>query len=97
MAIAAGKVIVVDDDDSVRRSLRRLLTGAGYEVEEFASAEEFLDHAIGNTVNNSLGFALKQCFLTTNLSLLGNDIFRHIMASLGYPEFYPFYSQLFSR
>ena len=45
MAIAAGKVIVVDDDDSVRRSLRRLLTGAGYEVEEFASAEEFLDHA----------------------------------------------------
>jgi FixJ family two-component response regulator len=44
---AAGKVIVVDDDASVRRSLRRLLTGAGYEVEVFASAEEFLDRANG--------------------------------------------------
>ncbi len=41
MTTAAGKVIVVDDDESVRRSLRRLLTNAGYEVEEFASAEEF--------------------------------------------------------
>jgi len=47
MTTAAGKVIVVDDDASVRRSLRRLLTGAGYEVEEFASAEEFLDRANG--------------------------------------------------
>ena len=47
MTVAAGKVIVVDDDDSVRRSLRRLLTGVGYEVEEFASAEEFLDRASG--------------------------------------------------
>lgn len=47
MTRAAAKVIVVDDDASVRRSLRRLLTHAGYEVEEFASAEEFLDRAYG--------------------------------------------------
>ena len=45
MTTTSGKVIVVDDDASVRRSLRRLLTAAGYEVEEFASAEEFLDCA----------------------------------------------------
>lgn len=47
MTGAAGKVIVVDDDESVRRSLRRLLTNAGYDVEEFASAEDFLDRAYG--------------------------------------------------
>ena len=45
MTTIPGKVIVVDDDESVRRSLRRLLTNAGYEVEEFSSAEEFLDRA----------------------------------------------------
>lgn len=47
MTTAAGKVIVVDDDESVRRSLRRLLTGAGYEVEDFSSAEDFLNRAYG--------------------------------------------------
>lgn len=36
-------VFVVDDDLSVRRSLTRLLTAAGYEVETCASAREFLE------------------------------------------------------
>jgi len=35
-------VFVVDDDASVRRALIRLLTAAGYQTEDFASAEEFL-------------------------------------------------------
>lgn len=35
-------VFVVDDDPSVRKSLSRLLRSAGYEVEAFASGEEFL-------------------------------------------------------
>ncbi|MFW2404852.1 MAG: response regulator transcription factor [Gammaproteobacteria bacterium] len=35
-------VYVVDDDASVRKSLQRLLNGAGYTVEAFASAAEFL-------------------------------------------------------
>ena len=35
-------VSVVDDDPSVRRSLARLVKGAGYRVEAFASANEFL-------------------------------------------------------
>jgi len=38
----APLVFVVDDDPSVRKSLARLITTAGYEVEAFASAREFL-------------------------------------------------------
>ncbi len=39
---ADAVVFVVDDDASVRRSLARLLHSAGFEVEAFASAEDFL-------------------------------------------------------
>ncbi|MFL9869710.1 response regulator [Paraburkholderia fungorum] len=35
-------VFVVDDDDSVRRALARLIRSAGHSVEVFASAREFL-------------------------------------------------------
>ena len=35
-------VFIVDDDPSVRKGLRRLLNSAGYEVELFGSANEFL-------------------------------------------------------
>lgn len=35
-------VSIVDDDPSVRRALERLVEAAGYTVETFASAEEFL-------------------------------------------------------
>ena len=38
-------VFVVDDDASVRRSLTRLLRSAGFEVETFVSAEDFLSAA----------------------------------------------------
>ena len=36
-------ICVVDDDDSVRESLRRLMRSVGFAVNVFASAEEFLD------------------------------------------------------
>jgi len=39
---AERTVCVVDDDDSVRRALRRLLTAEGYSVDTFESAEAFL-------------------------------------------------------
>ena len=39
---ADATVYVVDDDVSVRKALRRLLISAGYAVEVFASAQEFL-------------------------------------------------------
>ena len=35
-------VYVVDDDESVRQSLARLLRAAGYQAESFASAAEFM-------------------------------------------------------
>jgi len=38
-------VFVVDDDASVRRGLARLLVSAGYAVETFSSAGDFLAHA----------------------------------------------------
>ena len=36
-------IAIVDDDDSVRRSLLRVVQSAGYAAESFASAREFLD------------------------------------------------------
>jgi len=38
-------ISIVDDDLSVRRALRRLVSSAGYLVETFASAPEFLRSA----------------------------------------------------
>ena len=40
---AAVMVCIVDDDLSVRRAVRRLLRSAGYTVETYGSAREFLD------------------------------------------------------
>jgi len=45
LSIAKALVFVVDDNAPVRKSLSRLLTLAGYKVEEFASAHEFLARA----------------------------------------------------
>ncbi len=39
---ATGIVFLVDDDPSVRKALARLLRADGFQVETFASAEEFL-------------------------------------------------------
>jgi FixJ family two-component response regulator len=38
-------IFIVDDDASVRKSLARVMTSAGYAVEAFASAREFLERA----------------------------------------------------
>lgn len=41
--LVAGTLVgIVDDDPSVRKGLARLVAGAGYRVEVFASAREFL-------------------------------------------------------
>ena len=40
-----GKVLVVDDDASVRKSLRRLIRTAGYDVETLEGAAAYLERA----------------------------------------------------
>jgi len=40
-------VYVVDDDESIRRALKRLLRSFGYHALTFESAEDFLDSASG--------------------------------------------------
>jgi FixJ family two-component response regulator len=43
MSAPSGTLVgIVDDDPSVRKGLARLVKGAGYRVEVFASAREFL-------------------------------------------------------
>ena len=49
MSPAADEIVyIVDDDDSVRRALTRLVRSAGFEVEAFASAEAFLAAKLGD-------------------------------------------------
>jgi len=44
MSEDGGRVVcIVDDDASLRRSLRNLLTSVGFRVETFSSAEAFLE------------------------------------------------------
>lgn len=47
MAEVKGKVIVVDEDESVRASLRLLIESSGYPVCTFKSAEDLLDSGFG--------------------------------------------------
>ena len=54
MANAAATVFLVDDDASVRRALTRLIRSAGYEVQAFASAREFLDRDRASEGSNCL-------------------------------------------
>jgi FixJ family two-component response regulator len=44
-------IAVVDDDDSIRRSLKQLLRAAEFEALTFASAEEYLTHGDGARVD----------------------------------------------
>jgi len=40
-----GMVYVIDDDESVRKALKRLFRSADFDVETFSSAEEFLSNS----------------------------------------------------
>jgi FixJ family two-component response regulator len=38
------QIFLVDDDASIRKAMRRFLFSAGFDVQAFASAEEFLEY-----------------------------------------------------
>ena len=67
-------ISVVEDDDSVRESLRRLIRSVGYAVQAFSSAEQFL---------NSDQFRETRCLiLDVKLpGMDGLDLQRHLIAS----------------
>ena len=46
-------IFLVDDDSSARKGLARLLRAAGYDVRDFASANDFLD-ALGSETSGCL-------------------------------------------
>jgi len=69
------RVFVVDDEASVRKSLGRLLKAAGYRVETFASAREFLQRPADNAIACLVldvqmpelnGMELQQALMDTN-------------------------------
>src|SRR5437870_13570651 len=66
-------VTVVDDDESLRRSLRNLLRSVGYGVEMFDSAEEFLRSA----ERENTGCLVLDLRMT---GMTGLDLLRHLAA-----------------
>ena len=67
-------VCVVDDDESLRRSVRNLLSSVGVRVETFASAEEFLE----STQRASAGCLVLDLGMT---GMNGLDLLNHLAAT----------------
>jgi two-component system, LuxR family, response regulator FixJ len=67
-------ISVVDDDQSVRRSLRNFLRSVGFRVETFASAEEFLTSA----QRENTGCLVLDLRMT---GMGGLDLLRHLPAA----------------
>jgi two-component system response regulator FixJ len=64
-------VAIVDDDESLRRSLRNLLGSVGFRVETFASAEAFL----GSVVQGETGCLVLDLRMP---GMSGLDLLRHL-------------------
>jgi len=70
-----GRVVcVVDDDASLRRSLRNLLMSVGFRVETFQSAEAFLD----SVHHENTGCLVLDLRMT---GMNGLDLLRHLAAT----------------
>jgi len=66
-------IAVVDDDDSLRRSVGNFLRSVGFRVETFASAEDFL----GSARRESAGCLVLDVRMT---GMSGLDLLRHLAA-----------------
>ena len=51
---APKRILVVDDEDSIRRLVARLLTKAGYAVESACDGDDAIDSVIWNHVPNRI-------------------------------------------
>lgn len=70
-----GRVVcVVDDDASLRRSLRNLLTSVGFRVETFQSAEAFL----GSVHRQNTGCVVLDLRMA---GMSGLDLLKHLAAT----------------
>jgi FixJ family two-component response regulator len=78
MAKRATVVYVIDDDESVRRALARLLRSADLDVETFSSADEFLNNPKQNKnscilidfrMPGSTGFDLQQKLAASDIRI----------------------------
>jgi two-component system response regulator FixJ len=67
-------VCIVDDDASLRRSLRNLLMSVGFRVETFPSAEAFLE----SVQRDSVGCVVLDVRMT---GMSGLDLLRHLVAT----------------
>ena len=67
-------VSIVDDDASLRRSVRNLLSSAGFAVQTFVSAEEFLESP-HRTNTGCLVLDLRMAGMT------GFDLLKHLRAA----------------
>jgi two-component system, chemotaxis family, CheB/CheR fusion protein len=85
-----AKVLVVDDDDGVRRAMRTLLQAAGYAVETYGSAEALLaterpDHACCLLIDNGLP-GISGIELLETLRGRGDTIAAIIVTALAEPQ-----------
>ena len=74
MVMDGRLVCIVDDDASLRRSLRNLLSSVGFPVQTFDSAEAFLDAR----PPDSIGCVVLDVRMA---GMSGLDLLRHLMAS----------------
>ena len=63
MPVASSLVAIVDDEESVRRALGRLLRSAGFDVQTFASGIEFI-HSLARSSPQCLVLDLRMPHMT---------------------------------
>jgi FixJ family two-component response regulator len=83
-------VFIVDDDTSVRKALKRLISSAGYSVETYSSAQGFLDsvpsHSEGCLILDIRMPGLNGLGLQAQLAVLGYKLPIVFITAFGNPQ-----------